>query len=59
MKDDKKQSILDLHVLSRALAEWRIDVYDKPVIREWVDRKHKEIVNEIAERISVEWKEKK
>ena len=55
-KDDKQQRTLDLQVISRVLSQWIVEVYDKPVILNWLDKKYKEIINEITDKIKEEEK---
>lgn len=55
-EDDKKQRTLDLQVISRVLSQWIVEVYDKPVILNWLDKKYKEIINEITDKIKEEEK---
>lgn len=60
-KDDKNpqgfgESVSDLQVIAAMLSQWIVEVYDKPVILNWLDKKYKEIVNEIADKIIEEEK---
>lgn len=52
-EDDKKQEILDLQVVAKALFEW-ITEEDEGIIKNYLKSKYHETISEIVKRISSE-----
>lgn len=55
MKDDKEQSVEDLHVIARVLFEW-VSVEDEGIIKNWLKSKYHETISEIVKRLNKEKK---